>query len=579
MRTLIGKKFCATAVILAGLLIAGMPACAQGTAFVYQGRLNDGGTPANGSFDLTFALFTTDSDTGQQVGNTLTNAATPVTNGLFACALDFGSGIFTGTNYWLEIGVQTNGGPGFNILSPRQLITPVPYAIMANSASNLLGTLPAIQLSGSLPASALAGYSNPVMLTNPGSSFAGTFVGDGGGLINLNASQLASGLVPLAQLSGITGSQLDAATWQQATNLNGGDAAMASNVVAGISITNAFITNSVFAGNGSGLTNVPASGITGGESINSGSVGLVISGANGATLANVTITITNLPESQVSNLIADLAARVASLNGVLTNASFAGPALFGINQNNGVSAIGADGSLNIGGTNAIGAGNGMFTNIVFVGAGTNIALYPNGTAKFLGGGLTLLTNGFTYLLGSGIAGTFQIQAASEVAIGIGTDTNNNSPSMDFRNNANGGITMFPGKSFSELGRSNTLFYNLWIQQINDFGPLNANSAIISNTVTAGSFSGNGASLTNLNATNISSGTLNAAQLPSSTVQYNANGSIIPAAGTIYMGESAGSPAGLGEVSGKAQMWFDTNAGVLHIIQDNGTNWSVPLTHP
>jgi formylglycine-generating enzyme required for sulfatase activity len=75
---------------------------------------------------------------------------------------------------------------------------------------------------------------------------------------NLNANNLTSGTVPLGQLNGITGGQLAEATWQQATNLNGGNAALASNVVSGIAITNAFITNSIFAGNGGGLTNVTA---------------------------------------------------------------------------------------------------------------------------------------------------------------------------------------------------------------------------------------------------------------------------------------------------------------------------------
>ena len=32
-------------------------AAAQGTAFTYQGRLNDGGNPANGFYDLTFQLW------------------------------------------------------------------------------------------------------------------------------------------------------------------------------------------------------------------------------------------------------------------------------------------------------------------------------------------------------------------------------------------------------------------------------------------------------------------------------------------------------------------------------------------
>jgi hypothetical protein len=79
---------------------------------------------------------------------------------------------------------------------------------------------------------------------------------------------LTSGTVPLAQLSGITSNQLAVTTWQLATNLNGGYAALATNVVSGIAITNAFITNSVFAGDGSGLTNLSATSITGGVTTN-----------------------------------------------------------------------------------------------------------------------------------------------------------------------------------------------------------------------------------------------------------------------------------------------------------------------
>jgi hypothetical protein len=98
------------------------------------------------------------------------------------------------------------------------------------------------------------------------------FGGNGGGLTNLNANNLFSGTVPLAQLSGITSSQLNAATWQLATNLNGGNAALASNVVTGINITNAFITNaivtnSVFGGNGGGLTNLHAATLTGANAL------------------------------------------------------------------------------------------------------------------------------------------------------------------------------------------------------------------------------------------------------------------------------------------------------------------------
>ncbi|MEI6197121.1 MAG: hypothetical protein WCS42_22625 [Verrucomicrobiota bacterium] len=130
-------------------------AAAQGTAFMYQGRLNLNGAAANGSFDLACALFTTNIS-GSAVG-TITNAATAVNNGLFTLALDFGSSVFNGTNYWLEIAVRTNGGGGFVVLNPRQPLMPVPYAIFATTASLLNGTLSAGQISGSLPGTKISG--------------------------------------------------------------------------------------------------------------------------------------------------------------------------------------------------------------------------------------------------------------------------------------------------------------------------------------------------------------------------------------------------------------------------------------
>ena len=45
---------------------------AQGTAFTCQGRLNDGASPANGAYDLTFELFSVHSD-ARQPGNVVTS--------------------------------------------------------------------------------------------------------------------------------------------------------------------------------------------------------------------------------------------------------------------------------------------------------------------------------------------------------------------------------------------------------------------------------------------------------------------------------------------------------------------------
>ena len=61
-----------------------------------------------------------------------------VSNGLFTVPLNFGPGVFTGTNYWVELGVRTNGGAGFATLVPRQQLTPAPYALYAPQASNAL---------------------------------------------------------------------------------------------------------------------------------------------------------------------------------------------------------------------------------------------------------------------------------------------------------------------------------------------------------------------------------------------------------------------------------------------------------
>jgi hypothetical protein len=52
-----------------------------------------------------------------------------VSNGYFSVELDFGANAFTGDARWLEIAV--NCGSGSTTLSPRQALTPAPYALYA----------------------------------------------------------------------------------------------------------------------------------------------------------------------------------------------------------------------------------------------------------------------------------------------------------------------------------------------------------------------------------------------------------------------------------------------------------------
>ena len=70
---------------------------------------------------------------GAQFGATLTNSVVGVSNGLFTVSLDFGAGVFTGPDRWLEIGVCANGAGVFALLSPRQKLTATPYAVTAGT--------------------------------------------------------------------------------------------------------------------------------------------------------------------------------------------------------------------------------------------------------------------------------------------------------------------------------------------------------------------------------------------------------------------------------------------------------------
>lgn len=171
---------------------------AQGTAFLYQGQLGSGGGAANGSYNFEFTVYNAVTN-GQAVSGTLTNSAVTVSNGLFTTTLDFGTNVFTGPSLWLGIGVCTNGSNTFTLLWPRQPILPTPYAIFANSASNLVGVLPASQLTGTLPASAFSGYTNTVAFTNSGNTFSGAFSGNGGGITNVNVTNL-TGVLADSQL-------------------------------------------------------------------------------------------------------------------------------------------------------------------------------------------------------------------------------------------------------------------------------------------------------------------------------------------------------------------------------------------
>lgn len=124
-------------VALVAILFGAGAVCAQTTSFTYQGRLTDGGGPANGNYDLQFALFDSLSG-GTQIGSTQTLSNMAISGGSLTATLDFGASAFPGANRYLEISMRSSGGPSFTTLSPRQQITSTPYAIRALNATNAI---------------------------------------------------------------------------------------------------------------------------------------------------------------------------------------------------------------------------------------------------------------------------------------------------------------------------------------------------------------------------------------------------------------------------------------------------------
>jgi hypothetical protein len=177
-----------------------LSAFAQGTAFTYQGQLQNNGSPASGTYNLTFSLFNTNT-TGVSIAGPVTNNAVSVTNGLFTVTMDFGDGVWNGQINWLEIGVETNGGATFASLTPRQQLTPAPYAIFAggmfglavqsdtNGAPNLIGGSALNYVSsGTIGATIGGGGATSYFGSTLSNSVTGNFGTVGGGGANVAAN-------------------------------------------------------------------------------------------------------------------------------------------------------------------------------------------------------------------------------------------------------------------------------------------------------------------------------------------------------------------------------------------------------
>ena len=123
---------------------------AVGSQFSYQGQLKDNGAPANGLYDMRFRIYS--GLTGGAELGTMDIDDVEVTNGLFSVALDFGDALFDGKELYLEILVTVANFPGYFLLTPRQRINAVPYAIQSefveNGSSPWLNAFSGVQYNG-----------------------------------------------------------------------------------------------------------------------------------------------------------------------------------------------------------------------------------------------------------------------------------------------------------------------------------------------------------------------------------------------------------------------------------------------
>lgn len=105
---------------------------ALGDAFTFQGALDDGGSPANGEYDFRFILYD-DGVGGAQVGPTVLSNDIQVSGGIFTASLNFGP-VFQGDARWIEVQVRPgSSGGAYTTLSPRQPVSPTPYALYAKN--------------------------------------------------------------------------------------------------------------------------------------------------------------------------------------------------------------------------------------------------------------------------------------------------------------------------------------------------------------------------------------------------------------------------------------------------------------
>jgi hypothetical protein len=331
-----------------------------------------------------------------------------------------------------------------------------------------------------------------------GAVTAASFHGDGASLTGLNASNITSGLIPSSVLpatmvNDISGNAGTASAWETARTFaivgdGSGSVSLdgSSNVSLNLTVTggdadtlnslnstqflrsdqsdtmSGTLTANFFAGNGSALTGLNASNITTG------------------TLSN---------ERLPATLTKDISGNAATA----TNATFAGSAdtLDGINSTQFLRSDQSDSM------------NGTLTASAFAGDGSGLT---NLNASNISSG-TISADRLPSTMSSNITGNADTASAWETArtFSIAGDANG-SVSLDGSSDVTLSLDVTSSSSADNSLRLNGLLSSQFLRS--------DQSDSMNGTLTASAFAGDGSALTNLNASNISSGTIPASRLPS-----------------------------------------------------------------
>ena len=226
-------------------------AWAQTSAFTYQGRLSDAGNAANGNYDLQFALFDS-ANGGSQISATQTITNVVVTGGIFAVTLDFGANAFSGGSRFLEINTRPAGAGPFTLLTPRQAITSTPYAVRSATAAMAEVAANSQQLGG-VPAG------NYIQNSDARLSDARTPAAGSGNYIQNNTAPQASANFNISG-DGTAGGTLSANLLNTGTQLN-----INNNRVFTVTGAGSNALTNTFAGAGAGTSNTPSPTLSAGN--------------------------------------------------------------------------------------------------------------------------------------------------------------------------------------------------------------------------------------------------------------------------------------------------------------------------